>query len=202
MRPLAPCPVSPCPVSPPLSRKGPDQIRWKSSNGVIRDNVLSLADIEVTPLQHYLEGAAALRNVTITGNHFTHQTPFNFCNGTNRMAHFYPGTCQNMVAYNNTFDTPPTPPPSPPPPPPLPLPGYTTHPNANCFPGHGGVAVPGPDPVATGVGLNECAVSCAHSSECTAIVRRVPAREGACFLRYNITLGECNAGNYVTYTKL
>ena len=103
---------------------GFDGIRWKSNNAVIRNNRWAVQYLEVTPLQHYLEGPLALSNVTIENNVFLCGDGYTtdacmsggftpkvsnggFCRGNDGDAKFYEGACTNMTLFRNTYAQPP-----------------------------------------------------------------------------------------------
>ena len=90
-----------CPASVPRCTRnryydGFDGIRWKSSNSVISDNDFqAVRYIEITPLQHYLEGTLAISNVSLTNNNIDDKIVA-ICMGTNQK-HPTPASCKEIV---------------------------------------------------------------------------------------------------------
>ena len=77
-------------------------IRWKSSYGVIKGcDLRDIKYLEVTPLQHYLEGTLQIQNVSVVDN-VLEESKVSFCRGTNGRGEFWNGTCSGMVLRNNS----------------------------------------------------------------------------------------------------
>ena len=96
-----------------------DGIRWKSSNGAVRNSRLGVRYLEVTPLQHYLEGELQIDNVTIEGNTFLCEAggacmqdfdnggkgEGGFCTGYlgPGSTEYWSGACTNIALRNNSY---------------------------------------------------------------------------------------------------
>jgi hypothetical protein len=88
-----------------------DGLRFKSSSGIIRNNVWkdgnrSLTGLEITPLRSYLEGPLGIENVTITNNSFINCNPNTFitqCTGMSHRAQPTFSSCSNIKRINNHF---------------------------------------------------------------------------------------------------
>lgn len=102
--------------------------RWKSSGSIITNSVIGGNRIEISPLQHYLEGPLQIREVLVENNTFTGMGPAfspagpSGCTGGVHSGTFAyaPGTCSAIVVRNNSYPPSSLPPsPSSPTPPPL-----------------------------------------------------------------------------------
>ena len=88
-----------------------DGLRWKSSNGIIRNNVWkdgnrSLTGLEITPLRSYLEGPLRIENVTIINNTFLNCQQNSFiteCTGMSHRADPTFSSCSDIKRIANRY---------------------------------------------------------------------------------------------------